>query len=347
MHPYENLDKHAYWKTGVSEVSPLEFSGIFLPKVEIRESTKIAAAGSCFAQHIGRQFKDRGYCYLDKEIAPPMMSRKDRERFGFDIYSARYGNVYSMRQMVQLLLRARGELSPVERAWRNGDQWFDPFRPALQPNGYVSEDELALDEAYHLSCVLSLVNDADLFVFTFGLTESWLVKADGIALPTCPGTVAGTFDESQYGFVNFSFGEVMADTEQFISICREHNPNMQFLFTVSPVPLTATASGQHVLSASVYSKSVLRAVCGELEQKYSFVDYFPSYELVASHPMRAMFFQPNLRAVSPVGVRHVMNIFFNEHSPPKEKKLKGHTDVEQKSEIDTVCEEEILEIFSK
>jgi len=343
MHPYKDLDKSAYWKTGVSDVSALEFSNIFQPKISIAKDTKIAAAGSCFAQHIGRQFKKRGYDFLDKEKAPPMLDRRDYNRFGFDIYSARYGNVYSMRQMVQLLQRARDEIIPVERPWQENGRWFDPFRPAIQSGGFISDEELEADVAYHLSRVVSLIDDADLFVFTFGLTESWMVKADGITLPTCPGTNAGVFDADKYAFVNFTFNDVLEDAEKFISICREHNPNMQFLFTVSPVPLTATASGRHVLPASVYSKSVLRAVCGELEQRYSFVDYFPSYELVASHPMRAMFFQPNLRGVSPIGVAHVMNAFFDAHGSHEVEAILKPEEAALPNEIDLVCEEEVLE----
>nr|WP_255720388.1 GSCFA domain-containing protein [Acuticoccus kalidii] len=344
LHPYTSLDPSAYWRTGISDLSPLELSGIYQPKFNIDKSTKIAAAGSCFAQHIGKQFKGRGYAFLDKEQAPPMLSAGDRSRFGFDIYSARFGNIYSMRQMVQLLRRARGEFTPAEPAWRDGDLWFDPLRPAIQPGGFTSAAELAADIEYHLSRVRLLLDEADLFVFTFGLTEAWMLSADGTALPTCPGTVAGVFDDSKYHFHNFTFSEVMADTLAFISICREHNPNMTFLFTVSPVPLMATASGRHVLPSTVYSKSVLRAVCGEVEQNDPAVDYFPSYELIASHPMRAMFFQPNLRSVSPVGVRHVMNIFFDAHGAGDEAEDQSRAaPAPILDDIDLVCEEEALE----
>ena len=199
------------------------------------------------------------------------------------------------------------------------------------------------DREYHLSKVKSLVGQADLFVFTFGLTEAWECISDGAILPTCPGTIGGTFDASRYRFKNFTFGEVMADAESFISYALSKNPKMKFLFTVSPVPLTATATDEHVLSATVYSKSVLRAVCGELRSKYQCVDYFPSYELVASHPMRAMYFMPNLRAVASEGVEIVMNTFFRAQGDDES----GSTVdvIEQKSDLDPVCEEVILETF--
>ena len=41
--------------------------------------------------------------------------------------------------------------------------------------------------------------------------------------------------------------------------CARRTPKLRILLTVSPVPLTATAGDDHVLLATTYSKSVLRA----------------------------------------------------------------------------------------
>lgn len=40
------------------------------------------------------------------------------------------------------------------------------------------------------------------------------------------------------------------------------------------------------------------------------VHYFPSYELISSHPARGMFFNPDLRTVNERGVDFVMSHFF-------------------------------------
>lgn len=353
--PYVGLPKSAFWRSGVSDVSPLEFSDIYVPKFRISRNTKIAAAGSCFAQHIGTQFKNRNYNFLDVEPAPDGLAPDMHQKFGFNMFSGRYGNVYSVRQLVQMFRRANGTFVPKETCWEEDGRYYDPFRPAIQPGGFASRDELEKDVAFHLSQMARLLSEADLFVFTFGLTEGWVCLEDNAALPTCPGTVAGRFDESKYAFHNYSFSEVMEDAEAFIAMAREQNPDMRFLFTVSPVPLTATASGDHVLPATVYSKSVLRAVCGELHKKYDFVDYFPSYELVASHPMRAMFFQPNLRSVAMPGVAQVMKVFFDSHNKGRPGAKKRAASAEKgpakgrarQKQHDLVCEEEILEEFGK
>lgn len=348
-HPYQNLDSKAFWHLAISKLNALEFNDIFTPKFAINKSQSICAAGSCFAQHIGTQFKKRGYKFLDAERAPQFMDPEDIEKFGFNLYSARYGNIYSIRQLLQMFQRADGTFKPDETVWETNGRFFDPFRPSIEPNGFETAQEVELDQIYHLKQVSSLLQKTQIFVFTFGLTEGWINKKDGAALPTCPGTISGEFDDKKYKFHNYTHAEVMADAESFINYALKINSAIKFLFTVSPVPLTATASGQHVLPATVYSKSVLRAVCGELYNKYPQVDYFPSYELVSSHPMRAMFFNPNLRGVSNLGVAHVMNNFFGalEGNPGQNISIKSPSDKSEEIEDDTNCDELILQEFGK
>ncbi|GAA4668509.1 GSCFA domain-containing protein [Nocardioides nanhaiensis] len=349
-HPYRDLPPEALWRRAVAERSPLHLEHLYRPRFPLGRETRIAAAGSCFAQHIGRQFKERGYAFLDAEPAPPLLEAGERGRFGYDMYSARYGNLYSARQLLQLVQRAQGTFTPLDEAWEEGGRWFDPFRPTIEPDGFASLEELRAVREHHLGAVRSLLEQADVFVFTFGLTEAWIDTRDGAVLPLCPGTAHGTFDPEQHAFHNFSWPEVMGDFEEFMRLAREVNPTMRFLVTVSPVPLTATASGQHVLTASVASKSILRAVCAELVARHEHVDYFPSYELVTSHPMRAMFFDPNLRTVAPRGVAHVMSTFFEAHegtatAAPTPASTGRPAQVPVPHEDDVVCDEAILDTF--
>ena len=80
--------------------------------------------------------------------------------------------------------------------------------------------------------------------------------------------------------------------QQAMALMRSANRGLRFLLTVSPVPLTATNSGNHVLVATVDSKSRLRAVAGQLARTVSRVDYFPSYEIISAPPFRGSFFRP-------------------------------------------------------
>ena len=206
----------------------------------------------------------------------------------------------------------------------------------------------------HLDCVARMFETADVFVFTMGLTEAWISNADGAVFPLCPGTVAGTYDDRSYRFHNLSSAEVRADMERFLSELRAINPKVEVLLTVSPVPLMATATPQQVFVASSYSKSVLRAVAGELYDAYDFVEYFPSYEIITAPFMQGFFFEPDRREVSPHGVAHVMKSFFAAHKPTQASPVDivasntpppALSEAERKERVK--CDEELLAEFGE
>ncbi len=84
----------------------------------------------------------------------------------------------------------------------------------------------------------------DVFIFTMGLTEAWIDKRNGRVYPTAPGTIAGSFDPKIHAFHNFSYNEIYDDFLEFLELVRNWNPGFRVILTVSPVPLTATASGR-------------------------------------------------------------------------------------------------------
>ena len=58
----------------------------------------------------------------------------------------------------------------------------------------------------------------------------------------------GTFDADRHHFHNSSHEEIVTELQQAFAAIRAVNPRMKFLLTVSPVPLTATATPDHVLT---------------------------------------------------------------------------------------------------
>ena len=84
-----------------------------------------------------------------------------------------------------------------------------------------------------------MFEELDIFVFTFGLTETWLHKPDGAALPLAPGVAGGEFDDN-YEFCNMRASDVVADFLTFVDRLGGINPQAKIIVTVSPVPLIAT-----------------------------------------------------------------------------------------------------------
>ena len=308
-HPYSDLPAQAYWKTAVADRPPQQlFTGLWQPRFDIRPGTRFATAGSCFAQHISRWLRSNGYPWVDSEPAPAGLSDADIEAGGWGVFSFRTANIYTVAQLQQWVSWALGDSLAPDEVWEDGGRFFDPLRPTIPAGGYATADEVRQARAHTLACIREALPRIDVFIFTRGLTEGW-EHVDGYAYPMCPGTVRGRFDAGLHRFVNYRTGEIVERLNATMDRLREVRPDMRFLLTVSPVPLTATASGGHVLTATMHSKSVLRAAAGEMVSRRDDVDYFPSYELISGLQSGGRYYEANLRSVKREGVEFVMRHF--------------------------------------
>ena len=313
-HPYRLLPDVNFWKPSVADMAFDRVDPVVSAKFRINQSNRVVTAGSCFAQHIARYLRQAGCNYLVTEPANPIVPPHIAERYGYGLFSARYGNVYTSRQLAQLLQRAYGLFEPDDDFWvePNG-RLIDPFRPRIQPNGFASMAEYRADRRQHFAAVRRAVEELDFFLFTLGLTECWVSRSDGAAYPLCPGVAGGQFDESRHAFVNLRVDQVVSELKEAFEIIRSHNPYARFVLTVSPVPLVATAEPRSVLASTVYSKSVLRVAAQAIADADDQVAYFPAYEIITGPHTRGHYFADDLRSVTEAGVSRVMQLFFQHH----------------------------------
>jgi hypothetical protein len=306
-HPYRHADNIAFWSSAVA----VQFDPGRVPEppcFKLDRSDRFMSAGSCFAANVRRYLDAWGLQYVETEGPHPQWPESAESPY-YETYSARYGNVYTARQMVQLLQRAIGEFAPLEDHWVDpAGRFVDPYRPGLKHRAF-SLPELRALTAQHLRAVRRAVETASVFVFTLGLTEAWVSIEDGAVFPACPGTVAGEYDPDRHRFVNFSCSEATADLDLMVVLLRRINPEIRVIVTVSPVPLVATASGRHVLTATAYSKAVLRVAADEVVRRHGDVAYFPAYEMVLGPQHRVSPFADDLRTVREPVVAEVMGAF--------------------------------------
>lgn len=303
--PYKKQPARAFWKRSVSE--GLDLDDLVSAGTLIRKGEKVASAGSCFASNIVPFIEEAGFEYVRVEDVRRSFGTFAEDNFGYSKFSANYGNIYTVRQALQLVQRALGVFKPTEDRWIIGnDLVVDPFRPGLKYPA-ASEKEFDILTARHLQHVIEVFRRADVFVFTLGLTEAWTSSFDGAVFPACPGTIAGTYDPRRHAFHNFTVAEISDDLDALIALTRSINPRLRFVLTVSPVPLVATATDDHVLLATVYSKSVLRVAAGEAARRHADVTYFPAYEIVIGPQAPHDFFESDRREPSQRAIRHVMS----------------------------------------
>ncbi len=314
MNPYHGYPPPQFWRANADAASLMDADIDFGKKFSFSSDDKFATAGSCFAQHFARRLKGAGGSILYSEVRHPLIPVS--QDHGYEVFSARYGNIYTARQLREMVDQALGVRPAIEDfAIRRDGRVLDLLRPRAIPLGFSSEAEARADRAFHLRAVADMLRQLNVFVFTLGLTEAWVNAADGYCYPVLPSTLAAEFESDGYRFVNFTINQIVEDLQAAVEALRNVNPLARVLFTVSPVGLVATAEPRNVVVSTALSKSVLRVAAQEMTGRHAFVDYFPSYEIITSPLSRARFWAEGLRDVTSDGVDTVMQIFFKSRMP--------------------------------
>ena len=315
---------------------------------KILAGQKVATMGSCFAQHLSRHIRNSGLDYYVAETAPGEMNAEEARSRNYGVFSARYGNVYTVRQANQLYNRAFGNRAYTDDVWEKDDGFVDAFRPQIDPETHATQDEVRASANIHLQYVREVFTQCDWLVFTLGLTECWRSTLDGAVYPLAPGVHGGQYDPEKYEFVNFTAQQVQEDLEVLVGNLHKVNPGAQVLLTVSPIPLIATYEKRHVWVSSTYSKAALRVAADAIERLYDNVIYFPSYEVITSPSAGCRYYADDLRQVTELGVKHVMRLFsrhFFENTPAMQSNTA--TPYAMDNDEDIVCDEEVIECALK
>lgn len=339
--PYRKLPDHCFWNRGVAQVDPTMLDPVVEPRFKIAPDARVGTAGSCFAQHISRRIMAAGFNYLVTEdgAALPQPARAQQN---YGTFSARYGNIYTPAQLLQLWQEAFEGRVPLEQVWQRPDgRYIDPLRQQIQPQGFDSAEQLMADRQVHLQAVRRLFDEVDVFVFTLGLTEAWRSRRDGTVVSAAPGVVGGRFDPELYEFVNFTIEETYEALNAFLALFHERNPDAKVLLTVSPVPLMATYENRSVLTSTTYSKSVLRVAAEKAIIDHAWVDYFPSYEIITGSPTGGLYYEEDFREVNARGVSHAMRCFLKNYLEDSGAALEQPKRFTNEVE-DIVCDEEVL-----
>lgn len=312
----------------------------------IQPDHKVATLGSCFAQHVSRHLRSKGGNYYVAEVPPAGMSEAQALAESYGVFSARYGNVYTARQALQLFDRAFGEFSPADDVWEYENGFVDAFRPLINSEPSRTITEVRDSARIHLESVRKVFLSSDWIIFTLGLTEAWRSRVDGAVYPMAPGVHGGAYNADKYAFVNFTANEVADDLRSLIVKVSKVNSKIRFILTVSPVPLIATFVPRHVLVSTVFSKAALRVSADVIERELENVVYFPAYEIITTPIVHQSYFNDDLREVSEPGVRHVMRVFSRHFLEAEKIEAASHETgaVRPPPEAtDMVCDEEEIE----
>lgn len=217
----------------------------------VTQNTPIVAFGSCFAENISRYLHKAGFNVLTK-----------RDNLAY-VSSMGDGmvNTFAIRQQFE---------------WA----WLGKTPQAELWHGYDAS-QFGYDEAVRLR-TKALFDEAELFVITLGLSEVWYDEPTGEVF--WRAVPKDKYDPARHKFRVTSHAENLENLQAIHALIRAFRPDAAVLFTVSPIPLTATFRPVTCLSANAVSKAVLRAAMDEFFRRNAPTDprlfYFPSYDIV-------------------------------------------------------------------
>jgi tetratricopeptide (TPR) repeat protein len=245
----------------------------FQPRFLLEPGQRIFTIGSCFARNIEQALATRGFdiptmaFQVDKSewageagatlnnYVPPAIAPQIRWAFGMDRFDIH-------RHGVELM---RGRY--VDLQLPNG------FRPL--PAEVVIARREKINEIYRTLATSHVV------LITLGLIEAWFDTRSGLYLNATPPKISSRADPSRFELHVLDYNEVTASLTELTGLLDQVCPrDYRLIFTISPVPLTATFTAADVAVANTYSKSVLRAAVEPFVAAREHIEYFPSYESV-------------------------------------------------------------------
>lgn len=276
------------------------------PGFHLLTTDKVLTVGSCFARNIETRLHEIGFRVPALAVKLPDVERGSET--ANDLL-----NKYNPHSIVNEFVWAFEQPFPEEAYLELGpDVWHDPHlagnaRPS--PIARVRQRRTMVTELFKVMPLCRCV------IVTLGLVEAWFDEKTGLYLNSAPPAQAAKREPDRFRLDVLGHQEVLSALERLWALIRAHgSPKVRLLLTVSPVPLKATYTGDDVLVANSYSKSVLRAAAGAFAATHPEVDYFPSYEAVTLTPRSTAFLEDN-RHVAPELVHAVIEDVIRTYVP--------------------------------
>ncbi|WP_339878894.1 GSCFA domain-containing protein [uncultured Algoriphagus sp.] len=226
----------------------------------ISHQSKILSMGSCFAQTIGQKMID---AKMDCLVNP----------FGTIFHPMILGDLLD-HAIFQDKLEENGILE------REGLYFYLGVHSDLHAE---SPEELKQKYAHQLSSVRQYLETGSHLILTFG--TAWIYETEDF------GRVANCHKLPQKQFskklvpldeMEFHFNHIFGNISRAF-------PNLKIILTVSPVRHIKDGIPENQLS-----KSLLRVLCSQLENKFSFVSYYPAYEVMMDELRDYRFYKKDL-----------------------------------------------------
>lgn len=281
------------WKDKICAVAPINPVWRHLrhhtPKIALERhafvgpETKFFCMGSCFAREIHYALQARQYqVYPDEDAV--QLETHDEPPFNASGSNLSYFNTFAMRQEFEkafgLWAQSENDFWHYQRTIKKGaisiDVWQDPYRRRVYSKTLEGIRRITRDFD---AVVKKGILESDVYIMTLGMTEIHKKKDNGLVTCVSAGSWREGASVTETEFYESSYEENYANMKAIVELIHGRFPERKIILTVSPVPLGGTYGKNDVYVANMESKSILRAVAGQMARKFKNVYYFPAFEI--------------------------------------------------------------------
>ena len=267
-YPNHSLKYTQVYQYGINYNSALkETIKISLSKLKLKNNYKVASMGTCFAEEVSKFLKK------EKNLGEYIQLEEN-----FWESSVDWGRVYAIQNIREIIKYSLDDKSPIYIEEDNG-VFFDPLRETSVKR-FTSKKEMLQNIIDHRKLSKLVLKKVDVLVITIGQNEYWEDKEKKICWGILPPSSIRNQNKSRFVARQSSVFENLKDLHYIIQSITKINKNIQFLFTVSPVPSGATFLSNDVITQSFAGKCILRSTIHELmKENNKNIFYFPSFEI--------------------------------------------------------------------
>lgn len=215
-------------------------------KVKLAYTNKMITLGSCFSENIGQRLQNAGF-------------HVDANPFGILF------NPASIKNSLNLLIKKR--FFTEEDIFKNGSLWSS-FSHSTAFS--ATEQHKCLNEInQRIEVATKQLHLTDVVLITFG--TAWVYQHNDTSkiVSNCHKLPASNFTR-----IRLTVDEIVASYIPLIEQLQQLNPNIQLIFTVSPIRHWKDGAHENNLS-----KSILHLAIEGLKEQFDSVHYFPAYEI--------------------------------------------------------------------
>lgn len=250
--------------------------------------------GSCFAENIGHRL----------------------QYYKFDVIVNPFGIVYNPLSLADTVSFLCGDEDFSEKHLHNSNELFFSYMHHSRFSGVFKERVLEEMNRSLREGRKHLAQQKATFI-SLGTAFYWVLNETGEVVNNCHKQPAKLFTQKRA-----TVEEVESALMETARMLRNENPDIQIVFTISPIRHLKHGSAQNQLS-----KATLLVAAHRLAEAHDFVHYFPSYELLLDDLRDYRFYEEDLIHPNKIAIDYIWEMFgkcfFNEKTSVINKKIKN------------------------